>query len=203
MHTRFRVLGFTVYNICSIPWLYKNVSFLMFPVNEMNECLTTPQHENQIGYWVSEQGKCMTWLSNKDIILCRVRSHVGIRGNETAPKSALGLPCVMVGVPYTNFKYRIKQCVLSTWQDDWNDAVASKLYTVKPVLGNWRCRKDEIVTHLTHSYTLNKDSPPQCDHCQYILTIGHILLECNIFGRRDVVESFIFQPTLILSFLKE
>ena len=25
----------------------------------MNECLTTPQHEKQIGYWVSEKGKCM------------------------------------------------------------------------------------------------------------------------------------------------
>ena len=25
----------------------------------MNECLTTPQHEKQIGYWVSEQGKCL------------------------------------------------------------------------------------------------------------------------------------------------
>ena len=23
----------------------------------MNECLTTPQHEKQIGYWVSEKGK--------------------------------------------------------------------------------------------------------------------------------------------------
>ena len=22
----------------------------------MNECLTTPQHEKQIGYWVSEKG---------------------------------------------------------------------------------------------------------------------------------------------------
>ena len=28
----------------------------------MNECLTTPQHEKQIGYWVSENGKCMKWL---------------------------------------------------------------------------------------------------------------------------------------------
>ena len=28
----------------------------------MNECLTTPQHEKQIGYWVSEKGKCMKWL---------------------------------------------------------------------------------------------------------------------------------------------
>ena len=23
----------------------------------MNECLTTPQHEKQIGYWVSEKGE--------------------------------------------------------------------------------------------------------------------------------------------------
>ena len=28
----------------------------------MNECLTTPQHEKEIGYWVSEKGKCMKWL---------------------------------------------------------------------------------------------------------------------------------------------
>ena len=25
----------------------------------MNDCLTTPQHEKQIGYWVSEKGKNM------------------------------------------------------------------------------------------------------------------------------------------------
>ena len=32
----------------------------------INECLTTPQHKKQIGYWVTEQGstKCMKWLSN-------------------------------------------------------------------------------------------------------------------------------------------
>ena len=28
----------------------------------INECLMTPQHEKQIGYWVSEKEKeCMTW----------------------------------------------------------------------------------------------------------------------------------------------
>ena len=30
----------------------------------MNECLTTPQHEKPIGYWVSEKGKCMRRLYN-------------------------------------------------------------------------------------------------------------------------------------------
>ena len=33
----------------------------------MNECLTTPQHEKQIGYWVSEKGKRMKWLYNKKL----------------------------------------------------------------------------------------------------------------------------------------
>ena len=32
------------------------------PCEWMNECLTTPQHKKQIGYWVSEKGKCMKWL---------------------------------------------------------------------------------------------------------------------------------------------
>ena len=78
----------------------------------------------------------------------------------------------------------------------------------KAVLGNWqssyrRCRKDEGVlcrarighTHLTHSYILRKGPPPQCEHCQCILTVHHILVMCNnfdqerkgIIGRRDVI----------------
>ena len=81
------------------------------------------------------------------------------------------------------------------------------------------CRKGEVVlchahighTHLTHSYILRKDPPPQCEHCQCILTVRHILVECNhfarerkdIFGRRDVVESLRFHPTLIVIFLKQ
>ena len=99
-------------------------------------------------------------------------------------------------VPYTDFKYLISQYIFSTWQDDWNGAVMNKLHSVKPVLGDWqssyrRCRKDEVVlcrarishTHLTHSYILRKDPPPQCEHCQCILTVRHILVECNHFAR--------------------
>ena len=82
-----------------------------------------------------------------------------------------------------------------------------------------RCRKDEVVlcrarighTHLTHSYILRKDPPPQCEHCRCILTVRHNLVECNhfarerkdAFGRRDVMKSFRFHPTLILLFLKQ
>ena len=166
-------------------------------------------------------------IANKDIILCWVPSHVGIRGNEkadSAAKSALDLPHAQVGVPYTDFKLLISQYIFSTWQDDWNGAVANRLHSVKPVLGDWqssyrRCRKDEVVlcrarighTYMTHSYILKKDPPPQCEHCQCILTVRHILVECNhlaqtrndIFGRCGVVESFQFHPELILNFLKD
>ena len=160
-------------------------------------------------------------------MFCWVPSHTGIKGNEKADfaaKSVLDLPHTKVGVPYTDFKHLISQYIFSTWQDDWNGAVANKLNSVKPVVGDWqssyrRCRKNEAVlcracighTHLTHSYILRKDPPPQCEHYQCIPTVRHILVECNhfaretkdTFGRRDVVESFRFHLTLILLFLKQ
>ena len=114
-------------------------------------------------------------IANKSIILCWVPSHTGIKGNEkthSAAKSALDLLRAKVGVPYTDFKYLINQYIFSTWQDDWNGAIANKLHSVKPILGDWRsscrrCRKDEVVlchacighTYLTHSYMLKNDPP--------------------------------------------
>ena len=134
-------------------------------------------------------------IANKDIIFGWLPSHVGIKVNkkaDSAAKSALDLPHAQVGVPYTDFKHLISQYIFSTWQDDWNGAVANKLHAVKPVLGDWqssyrRCGKDEVVLcrarignrHLTHSYILKKDPPPQCEHCQCIPTVRHILVECN------------------------
>ena len=158
-------------------------------------------------------------FAKKDIVCCWVSSHTGIKGNEKADLSR-----TKVGVSYNDFKHCINQYIFSTWQDDWNGAVANKLHSVKPILGDWqssyrRCRKDEVVlcrarighTHFTHSYILKKDHPPQCEHCQCILTVRQMLVECNhfaqerkdVFGRRDVVESFRFHPTLILLFLKQ
>ena len=51
-------------------------------------------------------------LANKDITLCWIPSHDGIRGNEkadSAAKSALYLPRVKVGVPNTDMKHHISQ----------------------------------------------------------------------------------------------
>ena len=46
------------------------------------------------------------------------------------------------------------------------------------------CRGRIGHTHLTHSYILKKDIPPQCERCQYILTVRHILVECNHFAKK-------------------
>ena len=32
-------------------------------------------------------------------------------------------------------------------------------------------------------YILKKDLPPHCEHCQCILTVHHILVECNHFAQ--------------------
>ena len=141
---------------------------------------------------------------------------------DSAAKSALDLPRAKVGVAYTYFKHLIGQYIFSTSQDDWNGAVVNKLHSVKPVLGDWPssyrwCRKDEIVlccahishTYLTHSFILWKHPPSQCEHCQCILTVHHILVEYNhlaqtrnyIFGRCGVVESLRLHPEFVFNFL--
>ena len=77
-----------------------------------------------------------------------------------------------------------------------------KLFCVVPV--------SAIYTYMAHSYILKRDPPPQCEHCQCILTVRHILVECNhlaqtrnyIFFRCAVVESFQFHSELVLNFFK-
>ena len=94
--------------------------------------------------------------------------------SDSAAKSNLDLPHVKIGLPNTDFKHHINHYILSIWQDDWNGMVANKLHSLKLVLGDWQssykqCRKDKVVlccarishTHLTHSYILRKDPPPQ------------------------------------------
>ena len=60
-------------------------------------------------------------LANKDIIVCWVPRHIGIKvikKADSAVKSALDLPHVKVGVPFTDFKHHINQYILYTWQNE-------------------------------------------------------------------------------------
>ena len=78
-------------------------------------------------------------------------------------KSAVDLPRVKVGLPYTDYKHCIRQYILSTWHDDWNGAVGNKRHSVRPVLQEvWNCLVSCCVSHtqLIHPYILTRDHPP-------------------------------------------
>ena len=103
----------------------------MYPSFTLYEAGTSPD-------WDGDTRVCLFKFCQKRLSFLWVPSHL-IKGNEKADfaaKSALDLPRIKVGVPYTDFKHLISQYIFSTWQDDWNGAVTNKLHSVKPVLGD-------------------------------------------------------------------
>ena len=131
----------------------------------------------------------------KSVIFCWLPSHIGIRGNERADssaKAALGKEISVVKLPYKDVRQYIGNYVTGLWQMDWDQEVNNKLHSIKPKLGDLASayrsvRRDEVLlcrlrighTRLTHSFLFNEEDPPECDTCQCIITVKHILLDCT------------------------
>jgi ribonuclease HI len=163
-----------------------------------------------------------------NIVYCWLPSHVGIKGNDKADraaKMALLLEPTDFKTPYTDFKRCIKDCLRQKWQASWNDALNNKLHAIKPTLGEWTpsyrsVRREEVViarirlghTHLTHSYILKGEDPPECISCNEPFTVKHFMLECfdlqptrnHYYVVQDMRELFdTVSITNIIDFLKE
>ena len=174
--------------------------------------------------------KCHSFLtSHKKVKFCWLPSHVGIRGNEkadAAAKAAIQLPVSLnIQIHYTDLKHSINTFFIKTWQDQWNQTTFNKLQIIKPSIGytklkNITHRRDEVVlhrarighTHLTHSYLLKRENNPDCNICNCLRTVQHILIDCpnytqirvKYFVAATLAELFTkINPTHIINFLKE
>ena len=140
-------------------------------------------------------------VSGNSINFIWIPSHIGITGNSLADseaKAALQLPVTNLPVPYSDFKGLIKSYVDKRWQQSWDTEANNKLHGIQPLIHTQPIyslpRRDERLihrlrighTHLTHSFRMKKEQPPQCTHCQVPLTVQHILIDCTYFNTNRV-----------------
>ena len=135
-------------------------------------------------------------MSNrKEIIICWTPSHIGVRGNERAAKSALDLTSDKSRIPYTDLKPTINKFLHTKWQQQWSNNIHNKLFKIQPTLGEWRpasrkSKREQVVisrlrighTRLTHFFILKQEPQAQCLTCQTTCTVKHILIECRSFA---------------------
>ena len=137
-------------------------------------------------------------MSNcKEILICWIPSHIGVRGNERADlaaKSTLDLTPDKFRIPYTDMKLTINKFLHTKWQQHWNNNTHNKLFQIQSTLGEWRpafrkSRRDQVIvsrlrivhTRLTHSFILKQRNNNQCLTCQTPYTIKQVLIECRAF----------------------
>ena len=166
-------------------------------------------------------------ILGKEVVFLWIPSHVGIHGNTTVDqeaKDALNDPITNCQIPYTDFKFYIKQYVVKLWKNAWNELNNNKLHEIKPELGeNSYCfnnRRDQVVisrcrighSRNTHDYLLKNEPPPECIPCNCKYSIKHIFLDCidladirdKYFSHNNMHDLFNKVPShIIIQFLKE
>ena len=105
---------------------------------------------------------------------------------RSAVRSALDLCHVEVVVSYTDCTGQINQYINSTWQDDWNGAVANKLHPVKSVLAVLLQAVQEGLSCLVSLLHRSHIFGPFMYLKKCILKVGHILFECNHFSNKNI-----------------
>lgn len=131
----------------------------------------------------------------KSVNFLWIPSHVGIGGNEAADFAAKQALDLSISVETRRmFIEDVKPIVLKRVRDSWKtkwETSTTDLRVVKPDTKRWTetdnlCRREQTVinrlrighTRLTHSYYMERISPPVCEMCGVQITVNHLLWEC-------------------------
>ena len=141
----------------------------------------------------------------KCVKFCWVPSHVGIKDNERADKTAklaiverqISNISLLYKDMYSSIDMKVKAKALQTWINISNN----KLRNIKSCITPWstslhRNRCWEVIlarlrlghTRLTHGYLMENGRPPTCSVCNTAVTVEHILISCTKYKtKREVV----------------
>ncbi|KAF0773289.1 Uncharacterized protein FWK35_00016662 [Aphis craccivora] len=126
-------------------------------------------------------------------------THIGIPGNEMADQeahNAIASTSIVTinSITFSDAKNEINSHLYNKWHSLWRK-LNTKLNKIKNNINPWKNpelnRKEETIlnrlrighTHLTHRYLMSKDEPPLCDSCSVLLTVNHIITECNKYNQ--------------------
>jgi len=107
----------------------------------------------------------------------------------------------IIPIPPSDALPTLRNYIHTKWQATWGSFSNNKIYKIfpklqhPPPLHHSYSRKEQVIlnrllighTHLTHSYLLNKEQPPNCNYCKSLLTVEHILTSCSAY--RNIREN--------------
>lgn len=174
-------------------------------------------------------------FKSKTVNFCWVPAHVGICGNEAADreaKQAVSSDIVYYKkVPHCDMKPVIRNYIKKSWQERWASPLLPnnrKYKKIRPDIKSYWSSSNNTIrgfetrlsrlrmghTYLTHNFILKGQNPPVCDHCQAVVTVEHVLVDCQFYHRarrkfklenKSIVEILNDETNVlnIMMFLKE
>ena len=156
--------------------------------------------------------------TNKNIHFEWVPGHANINGNEQADcaaKEALtNNRIVKLPMSYDEYKIIIKTYVYDQWQNEWTEKGRCRLKKFKPILGDWKSayrknrREEKVLSRLRtgsclflNQHYFDPTLPVEnCNTCNVVLTINHILVECpTLNNNRYRIANYLNQKKKVLS----
>lgn len=134
--------------------------------------------------------------NNKEIIFIWIPSHRGITGNmlvDKAAKDSINSHISELPISHNDVKKELHRKVKDLWNTEWTSSPSKLLQIKRSIFEDYppylHRRKDQTIltrlrighSKLTHHHLLTKETPNECEQCNTILTIPHILLDCPIY----------------------